>query len=289
MITTGAKFYFGLAALAAAAAVVFSWGSRGGLTGGLTFGFYGGVGDHTGYIVLFAAATIAIFLGAMVIAFRDADPDQQQAYAQLDELPEIPAPRHSSYWPLLGAVAAGCAVLGLVTSSLLFIFGVVVAIVVVLEWMVSSWADRATGDPEVNRRIRNRLMNPIEIPVFGSIGVAVLVLCVSRVLLATSATGASIIAIVVAVLILALASIYAVAPKSGRTVVAVLCVLGAVGVLAGGVIAAAQGSRTYHQEQPEHTPAPPDRRQPEIQPVPATADPGDEPGAEPAGDSSGGH
>ena len=51
--------------------------------------------------------------------------------------------------------------------------GVIVGIVVLLEWMVSAWSERATGDPEVNRRIRNRVMNPIEIPLFGAIGVAV--------------------------------------------------------------------------------------------------------------------
>ena len=32
--------------------------------------------------------------------------------------------------------------------------------VVVVEWTVQVWADRATGDPEVNRAIRNRLMYP---------------------------------------------------------------------------------------------------------------------------------
>src|SRR2546421_9776615 len=103
MITTGAKFYFGLAALAIGAAVAYSWGSHGGLTGGLTGGFYGGVGEHTGYAVLFSAAVIAVFIGSMAIAFRDADPEAQMAAAQLDEVPEVHSPRHANYWPILGA------------------------------------------------------------------------------------------------------------------------------------------------------------------------------------------
>ena len=262
MITTGAKFYFGLAALAIAGAVTYSWGSRGGFTGGITFGFYGGVGEHTGYVVLLSAALVAMFIGGAVIAFRDADPEAQQAVATVDVLPETHAPRDTSYWPVLGAVAAACAVLGLVTSNLLFLFGVVLGIVVLLEWMVASWSERATGDPEVNRRIRNRIMNPIEIPLFGAIGVAVLVLCVSRVLLAVSEVGAAIAAVVVAVLILAAASIYATAPKAGRTLVAVFCVVGVLGLLAGGIIGAAEGSRNFEKENGgEHT-TPPDRRQP---------------------------
>jgi hypothetical protein len=262
MITTGAKFYFGLAVIALVGAVAYSWSTHGGLTGGLTGGFYGGVGDHTGYVVLVGAATISLFVGGMVVAFRDADPEAQRAVAQVDELPETHSPRHSSYWPILGAVAAACVVLGLVSSSLLFLFGIVLGIVVLLEWMVASWADRATGDEDVNRRIRNRLMNPIEIPLFGAIGVAVLVLCVSRVLLAVSETGAPVVAITLAVVILGAASIYAVAPQAGRTLVAVLCLLGGLGVITGGIIGAAEGSRNYEKHEADHHTTPPDRRQP---------------------------
>jgi len=161
----------------------------------------------------------------------------------------------------MGAVAAACALLGLVSSSLLFIFGVILGIVVLLEWMVLAWSERATGDEEVNRRIRNRVMNPLEIPVFGAITAVVLVICVSRVLLALSEKGAPIAAITVAVLILGFASIYAVAPKAGRTIVAVLCLLGAVGIITGGIIGAAQGSRDYEKEKSEHHSTPLDRRQ----------------------------
>jgi hypothetical protein len=262
MITTGAKFYFGLAAIAVGAAVVYSWGSHGGLTGGITGGFYGGVGDHTGYVVLLSAALVAAFIGGLVIAFRDADPEAQKAVARVDDVPEVHAPRHANYWPILGAAAAGSAVVGLVTSSLLFLFGIIVGIIVLLEWMVSSWSERATGDEDVNRRIRNRLMNPIEIPVFGAIGVVVLVLCVSRLLLAVSEAGAPIIAGIFAVLVLAVASVYATAPKAGRTIVAIVCLLGGLGVLAGGIVGAAEGSRNYEKHEADHQTTPPDRRQP---------------------------
>jgi len=262
MITPAAKFFFGLAALAIVGGVVLSWGSHGGLTGGLTGGFYGGVGDHTGYIVLFSAAAVALFTGGMIVAFRDADPEAQQAVTGLDALPEVAAPHNASYWPILGAVALGCGVVGIVSSELLFIFGVVLGVAVLLEWMVSSWSDRATGDPEVNQRIRNRTMNPIEIPVFGVIGVVAFVLCISRVLLSASEHGSAIVAITVAILILAFASIYAIAPKAGRTIVATLAVLLAIGVIAGGVVGAAQGSRTYEKHEEELPSQSPDRRQP---------------------------
>jgi hypothetical protein len=130
--------------------------------------------------------------------------------------------------------------------------------------MVSAWSDRATGDPVTNRRIRNRIMYPLEIPVFGAIGIVVVVLCVSRVLLALSKDGAAIAGIIVAVLILGLGIALAASPKAGRTAVAIVCLLGAVGVLAAGVIAAAEGERTTepHQEQTDTKYEPPDRNQP---------------------------
>jgi hypothetical protein len=267
MIATGAKFYFGLAALALTGAVAYSWSTHGGLNGALTGGFSGGVGDHTGYVVFAAAALVAAFVGGLVVAFRDADPEAQKAVARVDDLPEVMSPKHASYWPVLGAAAAACTVVGLVASSLLFLFGVIVGIVVLLEWMVSSWSERATGDEDVNRRIRNRVMNPIEVPVFGAIGIFVLVLCVSRVLLAASESGAPVVAIGLALVILGAASTYAYAPKAGRTLVAVICVLAALGVIAGGIISAAQGSRTYEKHETDTISHTPDRRQP----VPASA------------------
>jgi hypothetical protein len=263
MITTGAKFYFGLVALGLGGALAYSWGSHGGLNGALTVGFSGGVGEHTGYIVLIGGALVAMFVGGAVIAFRDADPEAQQQVGRLDDLPEAHAPKHASYWPILGAAAAACAVVGLVSSNLLFLFGVIVGIVVLLEWMVSAWSERATGDEDVNRRIRNRIMNPIEIPVFGAIGAVVLVLCVSRVLLAVSETGAVFMAMIVAVVILGLGSVYASAPKAGRTIVAILCILGGLGVITGGIIGAAEGSRNFEKHEADHQPATPDRRQPQ--------------------------
>ena len=111
-------------------------------------------------------------------------------------------------------------------------------------------------------------MNPIEIPLFGAIGAVVLVLCVSRVLLAASETAAAVVAMIVAIVILGLASVYVAAPKAGRTIVAVLCLVGGLGVIAGGIIGAAEGSRNFEQHEAEHEPAPPDRRQPEPTPTP---------------------
>jgi hypothetical protein len=262
MITTGAKFFFGLAALALAGAAVFAWSNHGGLSGVLTGGLYGGVGDHAGYAVFLASAAAAAFLGGLTIAFRDADPDAVESLAGVDTLPEVREPRSNSYWPVLGAVAAACCVVGLVVNPQLFVFGILVGAVVLLEWMVSAWSERATGDAAANRRIRNRIIQPVEIPVFGAIGIVALVFCVSRVLLAVGENASWIIAISFAALVLTLGWLFAASPKSIRTAVAVICILGFLGVIAGGVISAAQGSRDYEKHEQEKPFAPADRNQP---------------------------
>jgi hypothetical protein len=262
MITTGAKFFFGLAALALFGAAVFAWGNHGGLSGVVTGGIYGGVGDHAGYAVLLGAAAAASFLGGLTLAFRDADSDAVESFAGVDSLPEVREPRTNSYWPALGAVAAACCVVGLVVSPQLFVFGILIGVVVLLEWMVSAWADRATGDAAVNRRVRNRIMQPIEIPVFAAIGIVALVFLVSRVLLAVGENASWIIAISFAALVLLLGWLFAASSKSARTALAVLCIIGFLGVIAGGVISAAQGSRDYEKHEQEKPFVPADRNQP---------------------------
>ena len=54
---------------------------------------------------------------------------------------------------------------------------------VLVEWMVLAWSDRATGDPETNRLVRNRIMAPFEVPLAGFLVVAGSVVAFSRLLL----------------------------------------------------------------------------------------------------------
>ena len=269
MFTTGSKLYFGLGMLSLAAAGVYGFGSHGGLSGVLSLGTYGGVGEPTGYVVLLAIAAVSFFVGGVVIAFRDADAEAVAEIVHLDRAPAV-APAHgNSYWPVLGAVGAGLVVIGLVDNTQLFLLGAIVGAVALLEWMVSAWADRATGDPAANRRIRNRMMYPLEIPVFGAIGIAALVLCISRVLLSISEHAAVAVAGGFAAVVIICAAAIAASPKATRTVMTLAIVVLAVGALAGGVIAAANGERKVETpEQRETKYSPPDRNQPVTSPLP---------------------
>ena len=252
MVTTASKFFFAGAAAAFAAAIAYGLGTDGDVIGVFTLGLKGPVGELAGYSVLVTLGTVLLCLGTASSVLRDADPEVQAAVARLEALPPAVAPTHISYWPVLGALSAVVAAIGLVASPVLFVIGALGVLLVLLEWMVSAWAERATGDPSVNRQIRNRLMYPLEIPVVGALGILVLVVSISRILLTVSRIGSSVIAIVIAAVILALAFVVAYRPRLSKDLMAGALVLAATAVVAGGIIGAAAGTREFEHHGAEH-------------------------------------
>lgn len=253
MVTTASKLFFAAAFVALAASWAYGLGTDGEVIGVVFLGLKGSVGEIAGYTILQLAAGVLLALGTTSALLRDADPEVQAAAARLEALPPAVAPTSISYWPVLGALGAVVAAVGLVASPVLFVIGLIGVGLVLLEWMVSAWSERATGDPSVNRQIRNRLMYPIEIPVGGALAVVVLVVSVSRVLLALPKNGSSAIAIVVAALVLLLGFLIAYRPKLGKDAIAVALVLFATLVIAGGIIGAASGPREFeHHEGTGH-------------------------------------
>jgi hypothetical protein len=248
MITTGAKWFYGLAAAALVAALAYGFSTQGGLSGVFTFGLLGGVGERLGMLVLLGLAATAAMLGSVVIAVRDADAEAIESLLGIEILPAAAPPSYESYWPVVAAFGVGAAMIGLVVGEVLFVVGVMAVGVAFVEWAVDAWADRATGDPEANRQIRNRIMHPIEFPVAGALAIAALVLCVSRVLLALPKEGSDAVAIAFAAVVLAVAFLFAYKPSIGRTAVGVVLALFAVAVLVGGIVAAANGSRSFEDE-----------------------------------------
>src|SRR4030095_7198931 len=168
MITTGSKWYFGFGFLALVFAAAYGWTTGGNGLGPVSLGYKGGVGDHFGYGILVTASAISFFLGVVVTATRDAE---AEALAQVAGTETVPAvlPAGTSYWPPIAAFGVGLLVIGLVSEAVLVVFGLILLGIALVEWTVQAWADRATGDPETNRRIRNKLMNPIEFPLAGAL------------------------------------------------------------------------------------------------------------------------
>lgn len=251
MITIGSKYFFAITVLAVIGAVVYGWGSGGGLLGVVDFGVRGSVGEPAGYTVLWFLAAASLLVAVSVVALRDADPEALAQVAATDTVPPATPPAGANYWPAVGGFAVALVLLGLVISPALFVIGLIAGGIVVVEWTVQAWSDRATGDPEVNRQVRNRLMYPFEIPVLGVLVIGVVVLGTSRVLLALSKTGSTVVAMVAAAVILGVASLIATRPKFSRSLVAAAVVIGAVTVITGGIVAAASGERDFEHPESE--------------------------------------
>jgi hypothetical protein len=261
MFPTGSKYFFGLGFFALIAAMVYGAASADHavnldtFVGVMTFGYKGSVGDHLGYSVLVGLAGACLFLGCVTAAFRDADADAVAQVAGVESLPEVVPPGTASYLPIVSAFGIGAVVIGLVANPLFFVFGLIALAFIVVEWTVKAWSDRATGDPAVNQAIRNRLMFPVEVPVFAAAGIAVFVLSMARLLLVVpEKLGAYLIFGLVPCVLLAGGWFITTRPQLNRNVLTALLLVGGIAVLASGVIGASVKERDleHHEEEEEH-------------------------------------
>ncbi|MEO6627636.1 MAG: hypothetical protein ABIP03_03620 [Aquihabitans sp.] len=261
MFKTGSKFLFGLAAFGFVAAIAYA-GATGhhqiglaSLIGPLTFGYKGYVGEHVGYSLLMGLSFASLFGGILLSALRDADAEAVAEVAGVETVPETPTPSATNYWPVVGAFSCGLIVLGLAVGATLFTIGLLGLSIVAIEWAVRAWSDRATGDPEVNRSIRDRFLQPVEIPALALLIIIGMVLAVSRILLALPKNGSYVVFGLVPAILVGIGALLAMKPKISQSVIAAMLVVGGLAVLAGGVAAAIHGEREHeggHEEKTEH-------------------------------------
>jgi hypothetical protein len=250
MITTGSKWFFGLGFVSLVLAAAYGWTTGGNGLGPLSLGYKGSVGDHLGYGILVSGAVVSLFLGFVATAVRDADAEAVAQVAGTDTVPAV-TPAGTSYWPPVAAFGVALVLIGLVSSTPVFVFGLIVLGIVLVEWTVQAWADRATGDPETNRRIRNRVMNPIEFPAVAALALGVIAIAFSRVFLTFSADVTVWVGVGLTALIVGGAFLVASRPRISSNVVIGLLVVAAVAIVSIGVAGALNGPREVHEEEEE--------------------------------------
>ncbi len=230
MLTTGSKLMLGGTLLSVLAAIV--WG----ITKGGSVGYVGTLG-------LISAAIAFALLFVITTYLRDSNvppsaPDATTASAAA----QIPATR--SMWPAIAAFAVGLLAVGAVTKPIVFKVAIVVLLAAAVEWMVQAWSERASSDPAYNASLRKRIIHPLELPLLGAVGVAVLVYSFSRIMLFLSKANGPFAFIIVGVVILVFAFTFASRPTLKKGVIIGVCTVGALGVVSTGAVMAISGQRT---------------------------------------------
>jgi len=264
MVTTGSKYFYSLAVVGFLSAIAYGIitngtahggvitlltgpGAVGALLGPLTLGYKGSVGDHLGFAVLIGFSVSTFGLGIATSAFRDADPE---ALAQLDgtaTVPPVVSNIGPGYWPLAMGFGAAMVMVGLATSSVIFVAGLIVIALSGLEWTIQAWAESQTADATLNAEIRRRLMSPIEVPLAAVGIIGVFIFSVSRIFLSASKLDAVWWALGFGVVIVVTALVISARPTVRRSLVAGAVVVIALAVLAVGIIGAVVGPREFER------------------------------------------
>ena len=234
MITTSSKLFYGLGAVAFAAASVWMIANGGG----------------SGAVALVFVAIASIFLGAIASYVRDGHVLSTDT-EQHDSAPAAQRGSGRSWFPLGVALSLGMVVVGLVTSPGIFKVGIALMFAMLGEWLIQNWSDRASDDAGYNDRVRGRVVHPLEIPIAGALLLAVIVLSFSRVFLSLSVSAGPIVFAIVGALVLLFGSMLSIRPGTSRRVVGTICGVAFVGLSVVGVVLALDGEREQLTEAAE--------------------------------------
>lgn len=259
MFTTAFRFFAGLAAASLLAAFVVGFTSEtqelmDRILGPLTLGWKGGIGNHLAYTFFVGVGTVSAVLAGMLVAFRDADPEAEAQVLHIESVPLTRAPTGDNFLPALGAFAVILTMIGLATDAVgLAYAGIAVLVCVAFVWTLRTWAERATGDSTINAELYHRFVDPLRTPVIALVSIAFVVLGLSRLLLSVSKTGSVIVFGLVATLFFVVAAFLALKPGSSRTITIILVVVGALAVLAAGIVGIVQGERDIEHHGEDHS------------------------------------
>ena len=211
MFNTASKLQYGFAAVALVLAVV-----------------YGAAIDDPAGFVLMLGVFVAFTLGAMAVSaagVSDRAPRYSSLKTRLRCRPSsliVPALLPPNPWPLIGAVAAGTLAVGAAVSDTVVIVGVIACLIAASGWFAQAWREDPSYTAREGERISERLIGPFGLPVLALTVIGIIVISLSRVLLAVPKKGSVVFAIVVAVVIMATFFAISARPGMRRTTVGFL-------------------------------------------------------------------
>lgn len=235
MFTTGSKLLISAATFAVGLAVVY----------GLT------VGGALGTLGLTFAAVGLILLAIVVVFTRDANVSamDHDAFASAGA---SDASARRSLWPIMLGAGVVAVSVGLITNAAIVVVGLVLVVASAVEWMVQTWSERASAEAGYNKKVREDLADPLELPVGAALLGAIVAFGFSRVLLGLPSKTATVIAFAVAAaLVFLIGSLFGTRRRFSRQAMTGAMSLGVIAIIAVGSIYGIRGGR--HVERHETT------------------------------------
>ena len=237
MINDAAKYLLTISGAAALAAVIYG----------------AAVGDRAGAFILGFASLAALIaalatIGTGVIDYPD-EPGEEGEEAPTPAVREPDRRTRPSAWPALTALAAGTMAVGAAVGAPLVVAGALIALVPFAGWLGQVWREHPSWSPDLSRKMDDRLILPVALPVAMFLLAAFIAVAFSRILLAISKDAATAIAMVAATVILVACAFVASRPRLRSGAVTGLAVIAALAAGASGVVGAAAGERDFHEHE----------------------------------------
>jgi hypothetical protein len=223
MFTPGSKYFLGLTGLALVSAVLYCF-----LVNPSDLGAY---------------ALFGLFLNAAVItgfSFFTRDGEAETVAQAVEANAEAPAP---SFWPIVFALGGALTLLGIATNEIVFVVGLAVLVGGGVEWMIQDWAERASSDSAFNQFVRHRAVGALDYPGLAAVALGVIAFLFSRVMLTVSKDQATILFMVAATLVLVAGVLIGTKPALRGKSTTLIVVVGALVLLAAGVVSGINGER----------------------------------------------
>lgn len=229
MFPTGSKLLIGAATLAWLAA-----GAYGVLQGGAL----GTIGLVSAAVALSLIAGVNVYFEDSNVSATDAGAFETSAAAQ--------ATARRSLWPLLVALGATTAAIGLVTTMAYFVVGMIVIAAGAFEWIVQGWSERISADRDFNDEAREVMADPLEVPVAGTIMAGVVIYSFSRIMLGLPTKTATVIGFALGAALVLTIGAFLSTKHISRVATTGLLSVGLIALVGAGAFAGLNGERDIH-------------------------------------------
>lgn len=227
MLTADSKLLFGTAGAVTVAAIAYAIAS----------------GDRVGALALAGAALAAVLIGSFLTGrVRPAMATTAAPPPTRDSDPLAATP-----WPMLLGLGAVLLLVGFAIDIQTVVLGLIALAVAGAGWVVQVWREHVDRADPAALYAYERVITPAGLPVLALVTIAFVVISFSRILLAIPRDASTAVAIAAALGMFLAAMVIASRSRIPGSALAGLLTVVALGVIVGGIVAAASGERALDE------------------------------------------